>query len=341
MMRPAIYNSESELPQDATRIDALRSAYRELFFIEHPQASKVDTAETDINAFFGARAEQYVWVHYPWHRIAVRIPDEATYFKLRTARNRNLITSEEQKVYRDAIVGIAGLSVGSAAAATIVSTGGPRRIKLADPDTIEISNLNRMRATLAHVGTNKADVAARGIWDIDPFADVEIWDKGVDVDGLGRFISDPRLSVFVDEMDDIALKIASRTACRARGIPVVMATDNGDGAILDVERYDIEPNRPIFHGRVSIDEAIERGDREQFVRLANQIIDPKLFTSRQLESVKAIGVSLSGVAQIATGASIAGAAVAYAVRAIVCNFELSSGRYLLSTEDSLRAGISL
>ena len=77
------------------------------------------------------------------------------------------------------------------------------------------------------------------------------------------------------------------------------------------------------------------------MRLANQIIDPKLFTSRQLESVKAIGVSLSGVAQIATGASIAGAAVAYAVRAIVCNFELSSGRYLLSTEDSLRAGISL
>ena len=134
-------------------------------------------------------------------------------------------------------------------------------------------------------------------------------------------------------MDNIPLKFACREACKNLRIPVVMATDNGDSIILDVERFDLEPRRPLFHGRVHISSKEMRDmTRAQFVALSNEIIDPKQFTTRQQESLMAIGKTLSGVAQLGSAAALGGVTVAYALRRIVTGADMPSGRYTLGCE---------
>lgn len=327
IQKPVIFNTAKEVPAGARNIDTLRSASGELFRVENPSLQK------------GARKPLAgVWVYYPWLHTAIRIPPEEVYFRLRTARNRDLITEAEQSQYRDCVAGIAGLSVGSAITATLAATGGPRTMKLADPDTIEITNLNRIRAGVPDIGGNKTDVAARRVWELDPFANLHLWRRGIRREDIKEFIlGAPRLDVFIDEMDDIALKILARTVCRAARIPVVMATDNGDGVIIDVERFDLEPARPIFHGRIRSPKAASKLSREQFVALSSAIIDPAYFTARQKDSISKIGTQLSGVAQLGSAAAIAGATVAYAVRQIATQGAMPSGRYVLSCEQSLRA----
>lgn len=340
MEGPKILQNETDIPEGVVRIDAVPGALAELFFVEHPTMSKKDPrSKPELEQYLALASVGSVWVYYPWRAVAVRIPEEETYLKLRTARNCNIITPEEQRAYRAATVAVAGLSVGSAALASLVATGGPKRLNIADPDIIEITNLNRIRASLPDVLANKAEVAARNIWELDPFAEVAVYPEGISADGLDAFLSG--VNACVDEMDDIGLKFAVRTAAKAHKIPVVMATDNGDGAILDVERFDLEPERPIFHGRVEQPATpLANLSREEFVRLANAIIDPALFTKRQFESVSNIGKTLAGVAQIATAATIAGAVIAYAVRRITTGADMPSGRYLIDPETLLAKPLS-
>ena len=337
---PKIYTSKSALPKGTHCVDELENAIRELFYIEHSRVQKNDTRGKEQMATFFAKADSVgVWAYYPWRHTAVHMPAEDTYFRLRTARNRNLVTEKEQRMYRDAVVAVAGLSVGSAVVATLTATGGPKRMKIADPDKVEITNLNRMRATALNLGMNKADVAAQGIWELDPFAELEIWDQGVGPGDIRKFLTNTsRLDVFVDEMDNIEMKVLSRQMCREEGIPVVMATDNGDSVIVDIERFDLEPERPIFHGRVQLSsDEMQSMDREKFVALSSKIIDPAHFTERQQSSIAEIGKSLSGVAQLGTAAALAGATVAYAVRLIATKSALPSGRYLLGCESTFVA----
>jgi len=77
---------------------------------------------------------------------------------LRTARNKNFITAAEQKRYRNLKIGIMGMSVGSNVIWPLVASGGPKFLRIADADTIEISNLNRMLAPiLENVGKDFGD----------------------------------------------------------------------------------------------------------------------------------------------------------------------------------------
>ncbi len=316
-------------------MDVMHSALGELFFIEHPEVSKSAADTSVVESFIREHTDAGVWVYYPWRDVAVHTPSDALYHRLRTARNRNLITPTEQERYRAATVGIAGLSVGSAALGALVATGGPQHIKIADPDILEITNLNRIRATLLDVGESKVTIAARAAWEVDPFITLEQWPAGVTHDTLQQFMGSPRLDVFVDEMDDIKMKLRSRVVCQELGIPVVMVTDNGDSIIIDVERFDQEPGRPIFHGRVHFAEAeLEHITREKFIAMANEIIDPKYFTMRQWDSITQIGKTLSGVPQLGTAAVMAGAAVAYVVRRITNDLPMPSGRYVMGLESA-------
>jgi len=257
---------------------------------------------------------------------------------LRTARNRNLITNEEQNNYRQMKVGVAGLSVGSGIVSALVTSGGPKTIKIADFDVIEASNLNRIRARLEDISRSKVQVAAQQIWELDPFADVHIWDRGVTKDNLEDFLAgNPRLNVFIDEMDSLDLKILARVICREKGIPVIMATDNGDTVILDVERFDLEPERQFFHGlagNLSLDDCKDM-TREKWLRLSTQIIGPDFMTPELQNSILRIGASLGGVPQLGTTAGVAGAATSFVIRRIANGYEMSSGRYMISLEKEI------
>lgn len=337
IIAPKIILNEKEVPSGMKTVDAFTSAIREFFFVTNPTLRsgqpETDAAFKDFSTKHGI---QPIWIVYPWRNIVVKTVPEDTYFILRTARNRNVITHGEQLRYRGASVGIIGLSVGSAILSALVMSGGPKRIKIADFDIVEITNLNRLRAKLTDVETEKVLVAAREVWELDPFAQVQMWEKGVARDTIPDFLAgDPKLDMVIDEMDSLDLKVRLRFAAREARVPVLMATDIGDRAILDIERYDLDPATPIFNGRVPELETanLEKLTFPEWVGFARKIVGEEAHDERMASSVALVGKELAGVPQLGPTASVAGMAIAYAVRKMAAGATVPSGRYFAGLHD--------
>jgi hypothetical protein len=119
------------------------------------------------------------WAYYPWRRAVVRILGHRTFGAVRLDRNRNLITADEQARVGELRVGVIGLSVGHAVAYTLAAEGLCGELRLADFDDLELSNLNRVPATVFDLGVNKATVAARRIAELDPYLPVRVLASGI------------------------------------------------------------------------------------------------------------------------------------------------------------------
>ncbi len=339
--RTVIYKTREELPLNTSIIDTVPGALRELMVIRHPE---LKSAEEKVDDYLKKFIEQNggaetVYAYYSWRNTAVHILNEDTYFELRTARNRNIITKDEQKKYRDIKIGIIGISIGYNVLSALAFSGGPKYMRISDNDVIEITNLNRLRAPLLAVGMNKADFAAQQILELDPFCELDVWPQGVTRDTLKQYIvGPPKLDVFVDEMDSLDLKILSRIVCRENKIPVVMATNDGDNVILDVERFDEEPEREILHGLardVEIDK-IKGVTYSQWVEIAKKIVDARNLSPRMQESLAEVGKTIAAVPQLGTTAAIGGATVAYIIRKMAIGEKMPSGRYIVSLDRSIK-----
>ena len=189
-------------------------------------------------------AEPGRWAYYTWRRAAVAVLGPRAFRAVRLDRNRNMITAEEQTRLGALRIGVAGLSVGHIIAHTLAAQGMCGELRLADFDRIELSNLNRVPATVLDLGLNKAEVAARRIAELDPYLPVRVLDVGLTVNTVDEFLDG--LDVVVEECDSLDMKASLRAGARARRMPVLMATS--DRGLLDVERFDLEPQRPILHG---------------------------------------------------------------------------------------------
>src|SRR5271156_5405724 len=191
-------------------------------------------------------AESCRWAYYPWRRTVVAVLGPRGFRAVRLDRNRNVVTTEEQARLGALRIGVAGLSAGHVIAHTLAAQGICGELRLADFDGLELSNLNRVPATVLDLGLNKAEVAARRIAELDPYLLVRVLDAGLTVDTVDEFLDG--LDVVVEECDSLDMKASLREGARARRIPVLMATS--DRGLLDVERFDLEPQRPILHGLV-------------------------------------------------------------------------------------------
>ena len=141
-------------------------------------------------------------------------------------------------------VAVAGLSVGRAVVSTMVHEGIGGELRLADFDLLELSNLNRVAGGVADVGVSKLVLAAREVAELDPYVRVVAYPRGVEQATIADFVEGA--DVIVDECDDLDVKVRLREHARAAQRPVVMATSHR--GMLDVERFDREPRRPVFHG---------------------------------------------------------------------------------------------
>ncbi len=344
-MKPRIYTTKPTSVRPKRHIDAYSGALQELFFIHHPHIKGWGGEADQLFAKWLKHSRiKKLWIYYPDSSTLVTTVPEEHYFALRTARNRNLIAPQEQKAYRQLCVGIAGLSVGSAILSALVISGGPQKLKIADFDTLEITNLNRLHASLLDIGQPKCDIAAKKVWLLDPFADIQVFPEGLNVQNIKRFLlGKPRLDVFIDEMDSIEMKIYARRLAKKNRIPVLMATDNGDTVVLDVERFDLEPKRKIFHGLIpNIENINTQGyTYQQWLSLATKIVSPKFLTPKMKLSLMAIGKEIPAVPQLGTTANVAGAAIGFALRKIASRHHLPSGRYVISLEHALKDGYAL
>lgn len=264
------------------------------------------------------------WAYYPWRRMVVAILGPRGFRAVRLDRNRNLITSEEQRKLSALRVGVVGLSAGHAIAYTLAAEGACGALRLADFDELELSNLNRVPASVFDIGLNKAIVAARRIAELDPYLAVDIFVSGLSPQLVDEFLDG--LDVVIEECDSLDIKVMLRQAARARGVPVLMATS--DRGLLDVERYDIEPQRPILHGLlggVDADQLRGLATRDKVPHVLN-ILDSKELSARGAASLVEVGETIWGWPQLSGDIWVGAAAVANAVRRIGLGEPLDSGR---------------
>lgn len=330
---------------DITCVDALPEAIEDLFRIDFPYIAPgspefAPTYQTYIETVWAGQEldRQGVWVFLPWRNHLIHLPNAEDFHKLRTSRNKFLITEEEQDAFYNAHIGLAGLSVGSSVLNSITLSGGGRNFRIADFDTLSITNLNRLFGSVCDLATSKGIAACRRIYEINPFANLQLFDQGLSDDNLDEFFSGPhKLDLFIEEMDSIRLKIVSRYKARQLGIPVIMATDNGDNTIIDVERFDLDPHYPLFHGRANEQQLAQAADHltlSEKVRLANNIVGPDV-TPRMQYSLTMTGQQLPAWPQLGNAATLSGAAISYVARRILTGQPMPSGRYEVNFDTNL------
>jgi len=326
-------------------IDTYETQLKELFVLDNPPLHmnppvRDKEFEKHKEKHYG-KGEGYMagkWVYLSWRNVLLHILDDDGYQQVRTGRNRNLITKEEQTKFYNSTIGIAGLSVGNSCALSIVLTGGGKRIKLADPDTLELTNLNRIRGSIAELTEPKVFMTARQIYELDPYADLTLYTDGLTEGNIEEFMDG--LDVVVEEMDDMGMKVRLRQEAQKRGIPVTMATDNGDGGLLDIERYDQTKDIVTFHGRAG-DDIAERtvGKKLPLPMLAKiiteELVGADIVTSRMKKSLLAIGSELPTWPQLGGAALLNGVVTAVAIRKILIGEPLVEERVHLSVESWL------
>lgn len=303
-------------------VDAWQSALPELRTLDSFDAvDRFDVVERD-----GApdldRLSRYAV--YPWRRTVVRVPDDGLWHRLRTARNRYLITDDEQLTWASTTIAVAGLSVGGSVLAACAMTGA-RDFRIADPDTLGPTNLNRLAGSVCDLGVAKTTLAHRRIVEADPYARVAVFD-GYSPESADEFLCGA--GILLEEMDDLAMKVDIRRRARALRVPVVMVTDDGDDVIVDVERYDLDPDYPLFHGRapgveqLSVDEL---RDPARKVSIAGAIVGADVAPRLQM-ALREVGRSIASWPQLGTAATLAGAVGAVTARKVVCGGGVPSGR---------------
>ncbi|HMN06304.1 MAG TPA: Rv1355c family protein [Flavobacteriales bacterium] len=280
-------------------------------------------------------SEYGVWVYYPWSQTLVHLLDQEEFALVRTDRNRNKITREEQVVLGTKKIGVIGLSVGQSVSLTMALERTFGEIRLADFDTLDLSNLNRIRSGTHNLGQNKAVITAREIAEIDPFLHVVCFTDGLTVENMDSFFTDGgTLDLLVEECDSVDIKILARQKAKALGIPVVM--DMSDRGCLDVERFDLEPDRPIMHGwidHLDLEAASRPMSAEEKVPYMLPITGMETLSPRMKASVIELGQTISTWPQLATSVVLGGALTGDVVRRIALDQFHASGRWHVDLDE--------
>jgi len=282
-----------------------------------------------------------VWIYFPWSNKVIHTLDEQEFIKVRTNRNIFKITPEEIEILKTKKVGIIGLSVGQIIAMTLTMERTCGELRLADFDDIELSNMNRIKVNVQDLGQNKAIVAARQIAELDPFINVVCYTDGITNENIDDFfLLNGKLDILVEECDGIDIKVLSRIKAKALGVPVVM--DTNDKGMLDVERFDLEPQRHIFHGSVNDLEELSPAELNQKlnsltipekVSYLAKIIGFENLSPAMLKSLGEMNKSIVGWPQLASAVTLGGAMVTDISRKILLNQFTASGRYFVDFDE--------
>lgn len=278
-----------------------------------------------------------VWVYYPWSRRLVHILDEQEFVHVRTNRNQFKITKKEQELLQTKKIGVVGLSVGQSIALTMVLERTCGEIRLADFDTAELSNFNRLRTGLHNLGINKAILAAREIMEIDPFIRIRIFQDGLGSHNMNQFFTEGGLlDLFIEVCDGMDIKIESRLKARELKIPVVM--DTNDRGMLDIERFDLEPNRPILHGLADGLDAtnIKNLSVEDKIPYILKIVGAETISTRLKASMMEVEQSINTWPQLASSVVLGGALTTDICRRILLGQFNESGRYYVDFDELIK-----
>jgi hypothetical protein len=122
-----------------------------------------------------------------------------------------------------------------------------------------------------------------------------------------------------------------------------MGTDNGDGMIVDIERFDLEKTYPILHGTIGdlTSEKCKAIDPREFPKIYAEVAGAELAVLRMLQSVAEVGKTLYSWPQLGTAANLCGTAIAYLARRIILKSpNIKSGRYQVNLDSIFESDYS-
>jgi molybdopterin/thiamine biosynthesis adenylyltransferase len=151
------------------------------------------------------------------------------------SRNIGLLSEIEQTQLLNSKVSVVGAGgVGGLHILTLARLG-IGKFNIADPDTFEPANISRQfGASKQSFGRNKAEVLAEMVKDINPQADVQIFNQGVSDDNIDEFLSGSQ--VLVDGIDFFEFETRRKLfiLARQKGLFAVTCAPLGFGSTLQV-----------------------------------------------------------------------------------------------------------
>ncbi len=278
--------------------------------------------------------EYGVWVYYPWSRRMVHVLDKEEFIEVRTSRNQYKITREERDLLETKKVGIIGLSVGQSVSVTLAMERICGELRLADFDLLELTNLNRIRTGVHNLGLAKVYSVAREIAEIDPFLKVVCYPDGLNENNLDAFFTEGgKLDLLVEESDGFDIKILSRFKARELGVPVIM--EASDRCMVDVERFDLEPDRSILHGIVKhldVQTLKSLKTNEEKIPYMLDVLGLNSTTPRLRASMLEMQQTITTWPQLASAVTMGGGITADVSRRMLLNHFTDSGRYYVDID---------
>lgn len=312
-------------------LDEIKSQVTELIKLQNPTVKwSSDTLLVAVEDFFKDHSQLTygVWVFYPWKNTLVHLLPEEDFIAVRTSRNKYKITQEEQDLLASKKIGIIGLSVGQSVAISLAMERSFGELRIADFDTLELGNMNRLRSSVLNLGIPKTTLVKREIAEIDPFMKVTIYNEGITPQNMNDFFTKSgQLDLLIEECDSLEVKIQARIKARSLGIPVLM--DTSDRGMVDIERFDLEKDRPLFHGllaKLGTEEEIQSKMKDSRTIILMSILDYNNISERGKRSIQEIGKTITNWPQLGSSVIMGGAMCAHFARGILCNHGLHSGR---------------
>ena len=301
--------------------DQLDRQLHELARVRWPGTAERPTREAFArDAVAGPDGYRGVWMYFHWARRLVRVLERDDYFEVITSRNHDKITRAEQARLRSRVVGVVGLSVGGEIAVTLAQEHLCGRIKVADFDDLDLSNLNRLGAGVDDLGVNKAHLIARRISSIDPWLDVEVFPEGLTEENMLAFLDG--LDLVVDECDGLGMKFRIREMAQALGLNLLYAAD--ERGMVSVEPYG-QAEMELFHGLVTKPHPPREAypsDEAFFRALTDWLGGWDRISERSRESLLRVGRDLAGYPQLAGEPRYAAGQVAHAARRMLLGEKL-------------------
>lgn len=156
-------------------------------------------------------------------------------FDYDTAFSRNIgwVTPAEQARLRGCHVAIAGLGGAGGVHALTLARLGIANFTIADFDEFGVHNFNRQAgAFVSTLGQSKSATIARMVRDINPEADLRVFEDGVTPENLEAFLDG--VDIYIDGIDFFAIEARRMVfaACHRKGIPALTAAPLGMGVSL-------------------------------------------------------------------------------------------------------------
>lgn len=346
LQKPLILHERNYTSRDVTKLKSSNRIWKvadvyerqlvELFDVVYPYLRFSPSYREKRESFISKKKKKGVgnWIYFPWNGILLHMVNEEDFHILRTNRNRNLVISKEQKKLFNTCIGIVGLSIGAEIALSLSYSGTGNTMKLADFDTLAMSNLNRRKATVYDFGNPKTATIARQIYEANPYAKLTLLQNGLTRETLYEFFyNGPKPTVIFDEIDDFKMKVLLRIEARKARIPVIMLTNLGDSILIDIERYDLDGKLAIFNdllGKLPEKILKKKITEKEKTQYAVQLVGIEHIPIKALASLFEINKTLVGRPQLSSTVTVAAGLASYLTREIILGKPIRSGRTYFS-----------